>query len=349
MDFSSDDNVGCCAEVAHLLADSSLNDGRSHQDEVWMGHAQRLMREIFEKPDLVVCPVVTEAAATALALSALCPTSGRVICHTDSYLATDVYGSLTFLGGGTRPVPVDGQAGHISPEAIEWAACQATNSAHHSCIEAVSLSQATEFGTVYTPDALYDVSETARRLGLAVHMDGRRFANAVVATGFSPAEMTWCAGIDVLSFGTTRNGTWAADAVVFFDPERAYLFDRLMHRVGHGLSKPRFIAAQLVAILDDGIWLRNAHTANTQATRLAMGVRSLPHVEVLFPVETNVVFLHVPSPVLDSLESHGVHYTLRPDLGPECLQLTCSFATTGAEVDAIVDLMHQCVQPAVPC
>ena len=161
--------------------------------------------------------------------------------------------------------------------------------------------------------------------------------------------MTWCAGIDVLSFGTTRNGTWAGDAIIFFDPERAQVFDRLAHRSGHCPDKSDFIGAQLVAVLDDGVWLRNAYTANTMAARLAAGLQSLPHIETLFPVETNVVFLRMPPTVLDTLKHQGVRYALRPDLGPECIRLTCSFATTEQDVDAVVRVIEQSARVLLPC
>lgn len=341
INLTSDNVDGCSPEILHALTVASVGSAAGYGADDWTARAQDSFREVFEKPDLVMWPVITGTAANSLSLSALCPPWGSIICQQDSHVMGDEAAAPTVLGGGVQLIPVPGEQAKLSPEGVEVAFSRSSSHGiHRARAAAVTLTQATELGTVYSLDEIEAVCSVARCLGMAVHMDGARFANAVMATGVSPADMTWRAGVDALSFGATKNGAWAAEAVLFFDPRHADTFGHLLKRTGHLLSKSRFVSAQLEAMLDDGLWLRNAYNANAMAARLAAGLGDLPGVELVMPVQVNEVFVRLAPGMADALSASGIGFCPWSDLGPDVVRMVCSFATSVEDVDSVLEMVQ---------
>jgi threonine aldolase len=263
-------------------------------------------REIFET-DLEVFPVITGIAGNALALTSLAPKT--ITCHEQAHIALDEEGAVEFFSGATLN-PVPGAHGKLAP--ID--------------ADCLSITNATEAGTVYTPDEVRALCERANR----VHLDGARFANAVAALGCAPADLSWRAGVDVLAFGATKNGGLSADLVVVFNCAFAETMAFHWHRGGHRPSKMRFLSAQLLAVLTDDLWLRNARRANAAAARLAKGLANIRGVEILQPVEANIVFVRFPAPVA------GYQFHEWPIFGEDALRIVTGFATTDDDVDALI-------------
>ncbi len=293
---------------------------------------------------MAVFLVPSGTAANALALAQVTPPWGVVFCHAQSHIATDECGAPEFFGGGLKLAGLPGGDGKIAPATLEAAlAGYGGHSPHQMVAAALSLTQAGEAGTIYRIDEIAHLSEIAHARSLAVHMDGARFANALVRLNTTPAQMTWQSGIDVLSFGATKGGALAAEAVVVFDPARAAFFGERRKRAGHLLSKHRFIAAQMAAYLAGDLWLELARHANAMADRLAQGLKSVGF-EPVWPVEANLIFVAVPRALDLKLKAAGASYYVRPsdtlDLGADrvLLRLVTSFATEEAEIERFVNL-----------
>jgi threonine aldolase len=296
--------------------------------------------EVFET-DAVVFPVTTGTAANALSLAQLAPPFGAVYCHETAHIVTDECGAPEFFAGGAKLIGLASADGRIRPEQIEAGVAFATDmGVHHVKPAAVSLTQATEFGTVYSPSDVAAIAATARAAGLALHMDGARFANAVAHLGCSPAQLTWKSGVQVLSYGATKNGALCAEAVVFFDKDLARDFDRRRKQAGHLWSKMRFVSAQLLASFENELWLRNARHANGMATKLSQGMAALRGVRLLQPVQANEIFASLPERMATALESAGFGFYRWPlcpvNAGEVPVRLVCSYATREVEVDALV-------------
>jgi threonine aldolase len=294
----------------------------------------RRMAEIFGR-EVTVFPVATGTAANALALAAVTPNWGVVYCHEGAHIATDECGAPEFFTGGASLALIPGEHGKIAPGALD-ARINGAGRVHSMQPAAISLSQSTETGGVYTPAQIGAIAEVAKRHGLALHMDGARFANAVAALGCAPADLTWRAGVDVLSFGATKNGAMAAEAVIFFDPARAADFGYRRKRGGHLFSKMRFLSAQLDAYLTDDLWLRNARHANAMAAKLGEGLAAIQGLALLYPVEANAVFVELPDPTIRALEAEGFGFYRWGGPAATCLRLVTSFATTADEVTKFV-------------
>jgi threonine aldolase len=297
---------------------------------------QGAVSALFER-EVAVYPVATGTAANALALAQLAPPFGGIYCHEAAHIVTDECGAPELFTGGAKLLGVASPSGKIGPEAIDAAVALANDmGVHHVKPSAISVTQATELGTVYGLAELKALTAAGKRHGLAVHMDGARFANALVHLNCSPAEATWKAGIDVLSFGATKNGALAAEAVVFFDPRRAQEFERRRKRAGHLWSKLRYLSCQLLAYLQDDLWLRNARQANAMAARLARGLETLAGAKLLQPVQANELFVAVPERLIAALEGEEFHFYRWPWLKPSegvAIRLVTSYATTEADVD----------------
>ena len=251
------------------LVEAAKAGGPAYGGDELTQAVEKQFSDVFER-EVAVYFVATGTAANALGLSALARPGGVVFCHRDAHILTDEAGATEFFSGGVKTLGLDGADGKITPDAIAKAFERfPAGSAHHGQPIAVSLSKLTELGTAYGQNEVEAISEAAKRRGLAVHMDGARFANAIAGTGCKPAELTWRAGVDVLSFGGTKNGCIAADAVVFFKPEMARDFAFARQRAGHAFSKSWFVAAQFAAYLEGDHWLEMARHANAMATRLA--------------------------------------------------------------------------------
>ncbi|MEI9983959.1 MAG: beta-eliminating lyase-related protein [Aliidongia sp.] len=330
MNFASDNVTGVAPEI--LAAIVAANDGAvaSYGDDSITGRVASRLAEIFEH-EVAVFPVATGTAANALSLAALTPPWGAVFCHEVSHIAVDEANAPEFYSGGAKLATLSGADGKLSAETIAKLLPGGLGVVHHAQPAVVSLTQATECGTAYRPAEIAAIAEIAHGHGLSVHMDGARFANALSFLSCSPADMTWRAGVDALSFGATKNGALAAEAIVFFDPAKAQSLPFRRKRAGHLFSKMRFLSAQLEAYLANDLWLRNAAHANAMAGRLARGLTQLPGCRLRHPVEANEIFIELPEPVIAGLlEAEFKFY--RWD-GP-CIRLVTAWNTDVTSVDA---------------
>jgi len=333
--FASDNTAGICPEAWNALADANTDRAPSYGDDAWTDRAKKLFREIFET-DCEVFFVFNGTAANALALAAICRRHHGILCHAMSHVECDECGAPEFFTGGSKVIPVDAPDGKLRPSDLE-PVLQRGHGVHFPKLRALSLTQSTELGTVYTPDELRALTNFAHAHGFAVHVDGARFANAAAALsarGHSPADLTWRAGVDVLCFGGTKNGMNTTEAVVFFNRELAREFDYRVKQSGQLASKMRFAASQWVGMLRDGAWLRRAAHANTLARRLAAGLSVLPHFRLIHEAEVNGVFIEIPLVTYSALEAKGWHFYRF--IGEHGYRLMCSLATTDAEVDAFI-------------
>lgn len=339
------DNVGPISP-AILAAILAANDGAvpSYGGDPWTAQLQSVVRTVFEAPDAQVFAVATGTAANSLALSALVPPYGGVYCDATAHIETDECGAPEFFTGGAKLLTLPSRDGRLSPEALA-AHLEASRAigVHKSKPTAISITQATEWGTIYSLDQVRAIGDAARALKLFLHMDGARFANALATLGCSPAAITWQAGVDVLVLGATKNGAMAAEAVIFFRPELAEEFARRRKRAGHLWSKSRFLSAQLIAYLSDDLWLTSARQANEMATRLANGLLDLDGVRLLHEVQSNEVFAVLPEPVIARLEAAGFifyRWYLPPDVpvlpGTAPVRLVTGLDTEAADVDALL-------------
>lgn len=338
--FSSDNVTPASQEVIAAIVAANSGSTNSYGHDPFTERLTKVVAATFENDDVAAFPVATGTAANALALSALTPPYGAVYCHEAAHVLTDECGAPEFFTSGAKIISLPSTDGKLVPDQLDGPLAYAADlGVHHVKPAALSLTQATEWGTVYTPDEVRALSDAAHAHGIGVHMDGARIANAIVHLGCSPAELTWKAGIDVLCLGATKNGAIAAEAVVFFN--RSYLadFESRRKRSGHLWAKTRFLSAQLLAYLDTGLWLRNAERANAMATRLAAGLTSLPEVELMHPVQSNELFCSMPETMIMALwaEGYEFHRWFVPcSRRNPVVRLVTAFCTTTAEVDALV-------------
>lgn len=331
--FASDNYAGICPEALAALIEANAGHAPSYGADAWTAEATRLIRELFET-DCEVHFVFNGTAANSLSLASLCEPFDSVLCYEHAHIATDECGAPGFFAHGTTLTLLPATHGKISPEAVTRAAT-GRRDVHHSRARAVSLTQATELGTVYTPAEIGALAAAARRLGLSLHMDGARFANAVASLGVKPREITWEAGVDVLSFGSTKNGLPFGEAVVFFERERARHFEFRRKQAGQLNSKMRFAAAPWVGLLRDGAWLRHASHANAMAAELERGLRALAGVKIVYPREANAVFAALPAARGEGVRAKG--WMFYDDVGPDgAARLMCSWDTTGEDVAAFL-------------
>ena len=275
INFASDNTSGVDSEIFSVVEQAAKSSAMPYGDDVFTSKLQIMANEIFEK-QVSIFPVATGSAANALALSVVCPPYGSVYCHRESHLEEDECAAPEFYIGGGKLSLLSGEKAKFSAESLK-AKLEVKSPAppvHHSPAAAVSITQATEVGSVYSVDDIAAISDVARYHKLSLHMDGARIANAIVSLGVTPAEATWKSGIDVLSLGATKNGVFAAEAVVFFDPEKAADFEFRRKRGGHLFSKHRFLSSQLLPYLEENKWLRLAENANLRAQQLGKGLRN---------------------------------------------------------------------------
>ncbi|MEE8188100.1 MAG: low specificity L-threonine aldolase [Kiloniellales bacterium] len=331
VNFRSDNASGAAPEILRALEAAGQGSANPYGDDEITKALTARFAEVFET-DVAVFPVATGTAANVLSLSVMVPPYGAVYCHEGSHIEVDECGAPEFYTGGAKLVLLPGEHGKISPGGLS-AAIKGVGFVHAVQPAAVSLTNATEAGTVYTPDETAAIAEVARAHDLGLHLDGARFANALVSLGCSPAELTWKAGVEALSFGATKNGALAAEAVLLFKPELAEALPYRRKRGGHLFSKMRFLSAQLAAYLSDDLWLENARHANAMAARLAEGLARLPGVELCHPVEANELFPRLPEAVIGGLLEAGFGvYRWGPEENRE-LRLVTSFNSDPEDVE----------------
>ncbi|HOC56791.1 MAG TPA: low specificity L-threonine aldolase [Verrucomicrobiota bacterium] len=328
--FASDNYAGICPEAFAAMAEANQGHEVSYGEDTWTARASDLIREVFETRCEVFF-VFNGTSANSLSLASLCQSYHSILCHEQAHVETSECGAPEFFANGTKVLLLPGADGKLAPAGIERAVHQRTD-IHYPKPRVVSLTQATELGTVYSLDELRAISEAARRCHLRVHMDGARFANAVAALGVAPREITWEAGVDVLCFGGSKNGIALGEAVVFFNLELAREFDYRCKQGGQLASKMRFLSAPWVGMLQDGAWLRYAQHANAMARRLEAAIRPLPRVEIAHPVQTNTVFARLPDEVIRGMYQRG--WKFYTHVSPDSARLMTSWDTTPGDVDA---------------
>ena len=345
MNFASDNTAGIAPEILQALVAGNDGFAMGYGDDDATRAVERRIGELFER-EVAVFLVPTGTAANALALAHVSPPWGAVFAHAEAHILTDECGAPEFYGGGLKLVGMPGIGCRVTPGTLtETVAAYQGHAPHQVVPAAFSLAQANEAGTIYRPDQIAALARIAHAHGMKVHMDGARFANALVRMNASPAGITWRSGVDVLSFGATKGGAMAAEAVVFFDRELAANMAERRKRAGLLLSKHRFLALQFEAFLADDCWLRLARHANAMADRLAFGLTAAGRPPA-WPVEANLVFVVVPKAVEARLKAAGARYYVRRSeslpapLGPDqCLiRLVASFATREDEIDQFVRL-----------
>ncbi|PYQ25760.1 MAG: low specificity L-threonine aldolase [Acidobacteria bacterium] len=310
-DFRSDNVLGASPEIVEAIARANRGTMTSYGDDEITARVRDRCREIFET-DLDVFPVITGTAGNALAIATLASAGDTVLCHNQAHIVLDELGAAEFFSGA-KLVPIPGAEGQLHREDFVDASC-------------LSITNATEAGTIYSPDEMRALCEGMKR----VHVDGARFANALVAQNCKPADLSWRAGADILVLGATKNGGLTADLVILFNGELADAMKAHWHRGGHRPSKMRFLSAQLEAYLTDDLWLRNARRANGAAGRLARGLSSIDGVEFLQPVEANILFVRLPAPV------PGYQFFDWPPFGEGAVRIVTGFSTTNEDVDALI-------------
>jgi threonine aldolase len=327
--FASDNYSGICPEAWEALQRANAGHVRSYGDDPWTQRAADQIREIFET-DCEVFFVFNGTAANSLALGSLCQSYHSVLCAETAHVETDECGAPEFFSNGTKLLLLPTEAGKISPDSVEQMVKRRTD-IHYPKPRVVSVTQATELGTLYRPAELEAIGAKARELGLHVHMDGARFSNAAAALRCPPADITWRAGVDVLCFGGSKNGLPVGEAVVFFDRELAREFDYRCKQAGQLASKMRFLSAPWVAMLQDGVWLRHARHANEMAANLEAALRSIPGTEILWPREANSVFVQLPSSAAAAMHARGwLFYSF---IGQGGCRLMCSWDTAVSDIE----------------
>jgi threonine aldolase len=345
MNFASDNAAPVAPEIMAAIARANEGGALAYGNDAWTKRVEQRFAELFER-DVAVYLVPTGTAANALAIAHCAPPWGAVMCHAEAHVTTDECGAPEFFGGGIKLVGLEGDAGKISVSTLRSALEERQwGGPHHVSPAVLSLSQATEAGTIYRPGEVRELADLAHLHGVVLHMDGARLANALARMNASPAAATWQAGVDVLSFGATKGGALAAEAIVFFDPARGAGMQDRRKRGGHLISKHRYVAAQIEAFLSDGLWLRLARHANVMADRLGEGLVRAGFVPI-WPVEANEVFVVLPHAVVDRLKAEGASFyawtanslpkQIKMARDGSLVRLVASFATTGHEVDRFV-------------
>ena len=337
MNFASDNVTGASPEILAAIAAANHGSATPYGADEISRRLEQRFAELFEH-EVAVFPVATGTAANALALACLTPVYGAIYCHEEAHIATDECGAPEFFTGGAKLVVCPGEHGKLTPEVLKPRLAGA-GVVHNVQPAAISITQETEAGTIYRLADIAALSALARRHGLALHMDGARFANAVASLGCAPADLTWRAGVDALSFGATKNGALAAEAVVFFDPKRAASFAYRRKRAGHLVSKQRFVAAQLEAYLAGDLWLRNARHANAMAARLGGGLAALPGTRLLHPIEGNEVFVELGERAIECLAGAGFGF-YRWGEAP-VLRLVTAFDTSSEAVERFLGVARE--------
>ncbi len=350
MYLASDNTSGVPGQILAALAAANAGFVPGYGADPAMDSLRTQLRALFEAPAAEVFLVTTGSAANALALASHCPPWGAIYCHRLAHIEVDECGAPEFFTGGAKLVHVAGRNGMMSAQALEAALRSAGRGVVHNVQPGMlSLTNLTECGTLMRPEDIADLAAIAHHHGLPVHLDGARFANALVAAGATPAEMSWKAGVDVLCLGGTKNGLMGVEAVILFDPARAWEFVLRRKRGGHLMSKHRFMSAQMVAWIEGDLWRELAGHANAMAERLEAGLARQAEVELIYPRGGNMIFARWPEARHALLQAAGAQYFVMPasqgddpDDDPRALaRLVTSWSTTDAQIDAFLALFDR--------
>ena len=342
MYFASDNTSGIPAAIMDAMVRANHGYASGYGTDALMDKVRARIRTLFEAPEAEVLLVTTGTAANALALATVCPPWGAVYCHTLAHIEVDECGAPEFYTGGAKLVQVSGTEGKINPDALADTLTRAGRGVVHNVQPGcLSLTNLTECGTCYSLAEIHALTDIACAHGLPVHLDGARFANALVAEGCTPADMTWRAGVDILSLGGTKNGCMGVEALVIFDPARAWEMQLRRKRAGHLWSKHRFLSAQMAAWLEDDLWLDLARHANAMAARLEAGLQG----RLMFTRGGNMLFATLPRATHEALQKAEAQYFLWPDHQNDAdsvsVRLVTSWCTTEAEIDSFLAIVGQ--------
>ncbi len=327
MRFFSDNAAAACPEVMAALHEANRLD-TAYDGDAQSKRLDAAFSELFER-EVRALWVATGTAANSLALAAMCPPHGSIVCHRDAHIQNDECGAPEFYTHGAKLMLADGEGAKLTPQSVEALLSTIRDDVHQVQPHALSITNATEYGLVYSPEEVSALGELAKARGLGFHMDGARFANAVVRAGCSPADLTWKAGVGALSFGFVKNGGMSAEALIFFDTALADATLYRRKRAGHLLSKGRFLAVQILAMLEDDVWLRNARAANLAAAVLAEAAGTG---RLVLPVEANEIFLKVTAAEAQALRDRGFDFY---DWGPGEARLVTSWDSDPEHVAAL--------------
>jgi threonine aldolase len=339
-EFASDNTAGICPEAAAALVQANADSAPSYGDDEWTCRLCDGVRRLFEI-DCDVFLVFNGTAANALALAQLCQPFHSIVCRENAHIENDECGACEFYTGGSKLIPTPGPNGKIDLSEVE-AALLRQHELHSHKPRVLSLTQATELGTVYAANEIRKISAFVKKHGMLLHMDGARFANAVAALRCAPREITWQAGVDALSFGGTKNGLAAGELVIFFNKQHAD-FEYRAKQGGHLASKMRFLAAPWLALLENDVWLKNARRANDAALKLADGLRDCG-IEIVFPVESNAVFVRLDAMIARKLREHG--WDFYKFIEPDVYRLMCAWSTNDEAITALLSDYGSCVSSA---
>jgi len=326
MRFFSDNAAAACPAVLDALAEANRLDTAYDGDE-WSRRLDGAFSALFQS-EVRALWVGTGTAANCIGLATLCPPHGGIICHRDAHIENDEAGAPGFYTHGAKLILVDGPGAKVTVEAAAEARARIRADVHQVQPKAVSITNATEYGLAYSPEETAALGEFARSHGLGLHLDGARFANAVIATGATPADLSWRAGVDVMSFGFTKNGGMNAEALIFFRTELADEALVLRKRAGHLLSKGRYLAAQLLAMLEGDVWLDNARAANAAAQVLAAACE----MRLVYPVQANELFVRMTAGEAAALRAQGFDFY---DWAPGEIRLVTSWDQDMAAVERL--------------
>lgn len=346
MNFASDNVYGVDPRIMQAMVDANTGTDVSYCHDDGSKAAEARLSQIFEK-EVKAFLVVNGTGANSLALSAMCPPFGGVLCHETAHINTDECNAPELFTGGAKLITLSGDNAKIAPSTITNKLKQFVHGEHGARPSALSITNATELGTVYSPAEIKALANTVKPSGMKIHMDGARFANALVGLGCTPAELTWKAGVDVLSFGGTKNGGMLLEAVVFFDTSLAGDFLYRRKRAGQLISKSRYISAQMLAYLHDDVWLPNARRANGLAQTLAEGMQHSNRIRLSNPVQANEVFAIMSRGMFNALQEKGAYFYEWPVDGLSADEVHCrfvlSFATPEKDVEQFLQTMQDCI------
>jgi len=342
MDFGSENTSPVHPAYVRAVVDANAGYATNFEAERWTERALDALKRFFETDELLAFTVSTGTAANAIAIGAMVPPYGSVLCHWDAHTITDECGAPEMFSAGARQVTLAGEHGRLSREALATHLSEARIGVVHAIQPSIiSLTNLTEAGTAYSPDDIAALTGIARKAGLGVHMDGARFANAAAHVGATPAELSWKAGVELLTLGTTKSGSFGAETIVSFTPKYDTALAFLRKRSGHFAPKSRFLAAQVQAYVEDGLWLANARHANRAARRMAEGLSRIDGVSLVHPTEGNEVFASMPSSMTDALERAGCRFQRDWRLHPRHHRFVTSWATADDEVDRMLEVCGQ--------
>jgi len=339
MIFVSDNAVGVAPEILAAMTEAAEGSHLPYGNDVWTQGLEERFKQVFETDDLHVMPIATGTAANALTLSAMMPAYGRVLCHEVSHIYFEEISAVEFFSGGGRLVPMPGENGKLDPADLR----RHVERGRRGNLDpeqpfVVSISQMNEMGIVYQPEEIARIGDFCREFGYPLHMDGARFANALAGLGCAPADITWRAGVDALSFGATKNGGYSSDAIVFFGPVSRKDVELRFKRSGHIFSKAYALSSQLTAYLEDDLWLRNARHANAMAAMLADRLENIG-IRLESRPDGNEVFAHIPDDAVTRLRDAGGRFYPWHLFGDDAYRLVTSWTTSPADIDRFLSIV----------